>query len=458
MPVHVHSRRGRQGGVRRARRHVRRPRCGGGRPGRCSSCCGRACSSATPACASSSPSAARSGPPTCSGRWTSPTTASTAPRSSASSSPPGCRCGRASTSTATAPSARRTPAGASWPAATRSASATSCGATTSPTPRAPGRTPASGCATPFCDIPVDETAQMLGLNAAEMYGFDVDALAAARRPGRPDARPSSARTGDDLAQVGRAARRRPALAAPASRRCPLASERDAMQRSPSTRSRPGSSRRPTTSTAGCEPTSRCTGRTCSTGGCSPATTTSRTCCASHSISSDLDNATPTGCRPSGAHAHGRIRQEVRHAGAARRPRARPPPAAHAGALRPAPIERAARHRCSARVDATLDRLRAARRDGADRRLRLSRCRWRSSARCSASPTRTSRASATWTAAVARSLDLVISEEERVENLRHARRDGELPGRAVEEKRRRPADDVLTELVQAEEAGDRLTRG
>ena len=28
----------------------------------------------------------------------------------------------------------------------------------------------------FCDIPVDETAQMLGLNAAELYGFDVDAL------------------------------------------------------------------------------------------------------------------------------------------------------------------------------------------------------------------------------------------------------------------------------------------
>ena len=28
----------------------------------------------------------------------------------------------------------------------------------------------------FHDIPVDETAAMLGLNAAELYGFDVDAL------------------------------------------------------------------------------------------------------------------------------------------------------------------------------------------------------------------------------------------------------------------------------------------
>ena len=85
MPVHVHSRLGRQGGVRARTSACTPPRCGGGRPGRCTSCCGRACSSATPACASSSPSAARSGPPTCCGRWTPCTTASTAPGSSASS-------------------------------------------------------------------------------------------------------------------------------------------------------------------------------------------------------------------------------------------------------------------------------------------------------------------------------------------------------------------------------------
>ena len=40
----------------------------------------------------------------------------------------------------------------------------------------------------FCDIPVDETQAMLGTNAAEVYGFDVDAPGSARRPHRPDAR------------------------------------------------------------------------------------------------------------------------------------------------------------------------------------------------------------------------------------------------------------------------------
>ena len=51
------------------------------------------------------------------------------------------RCSRASTSTATSRSARRTRVGASSAVATRSASATSCGATTSRIPRARGRTP-----------------------------------------------------------------------------------------------------------------------------------------------------------------------------------------------------------------------------------------------------------------------------------------------------------------------------
>ena len=86
------------------------------------------------------------------------------------------RCCRASTSTATAGSDRRTRAAASWRDATRSGSATSCGATTSPIPRARGRTPRRSSREAFWDIPVDETAQILGLNAAEFYGFDVDAL------------------------------------------------------------------------------------------------------------------------------------------------------------------------------------------------------------------------------------------------------------------------------------------
>jgi hypothetical protein len=43
----------------------------------------------------------------------------------------------------------------------------------------------------FHDIPVDETAQILGLNAAEMYGFDVEAL-----------RPLADRIGPTAADLG----------------------------------------------------------------------------------------------------------------------------------------------------------------------------------------------------------------------------------------------------------------
>ena len=43
----------------------------------------------------------------------------------------------------------------------------------------------------FHDIPIDETRRMLGLAAAEVFGFDVEALRAHRRQGRPDARPTS---------------------------------------------------------------------------------------------------------------------------------------------------------------------------------------------------------------------------------------------------------------------------
>ena len=40
----------------------------------------------------------------------------------------------------------------------------------------------------FWDIPIDETEQILGLNQADFYGFDLDELAADRRPHRPDPR------------------------------------------------------------------------------------------------------------------------------------------------------------------------------------------------------------------------------------------------------------------------------
>ena len=63
----------------------------------------------------------------------------------------------------------------------------------------------------FCDIPVDETAAMLGGNAAEMYGFDEAAL----RPLADKVGPTPAELGQDgadLAQVGRAPGRRPPVA------------------------------------------------------------------------------------------------------------------------------------------------------------------------------------------------------------------------------------------------------
>ena len=62
----------------------------------------------------------------------------------------------------------------------------------------------------------------------------------------------------------------------------------------------------------------------------------------------------------------------------------------------------------------------------------------------------------WTAAVARSLDLVIDEADYdacivlLNEMQQYLRD------AAEAKRRAPGDDVLTELVEAESGGDRLT--
>ena len=63
----------------------------------------------------------------------------------------------------------------------------------------------------------------------------------------------------------------------------------------------------------------------------------------------------------------------------------------------------------------------------------------------------------WTAAVARNLDPVLTEDQRVENLRLLGEMEDYLAALADEKRRHPADDIMTQLVQAEEEGDRLTR-
>jgi cytochrome P450 len=63
----------------------------------------------------------------------------------------------------------------------------------------------------------------------------------------------------------------------------------------------------------------------------------------------------------------------------------------------------------------------------------------------------------WTQAVARNLDPLVDEEERARLMAlHDEMEAYLEG-LIEEKRRAPADDVLSTLVHAEEDGDRLTR-
>ena len=58
------------------------PKCGGGPPVRCGSCCIPACSSGTRVCAMRLPSVAAFGPPTCCGPWTPPIPGSTGVRKS----------------------------------------------------------------------------------------------------------------------------------------------------------------------------------------------------------------------------------------------------------------------------------------------------------------------------------------------------------------------------------------
>src|SRR6476619_6726191 len=63
----------------------------------------------------------------------------------------------------------------------------------------------------------------------------------------------------------------------------------------------------------------------------------------------------------------------------------------------------------------------------------------------------------WTAAVARNLDPLIMPAEREHNFALMDEMETYLEEQIEEKRRHPADDIMTELVHAEEAGDRLSR-
>ena len=63
----------------------------------------------------------------------------------------------------------------------------------------------------------------------------------------------------------------------------------------------------------------------------------------------------------------------------------------------------------------------------------------------------------WTAAVARNLDPLISPAEREHCFKLMDEMEAYLDIQIEEKRRHPADDIMTELVHAEEQGDRLTR-
>ena len=72
--------------------------------------------------------------------------------------------------------------------ATTSASTASCGAATTRTPKARIPTAARRCARRSRDVPEPRSRAMLGDNAAEVYGFDLDVLDAIARACRPDGR------------------------------------------------------------------------------------------------------------------------------------------------------------------------------------------------------------------------------------------------------------------------------
>ena len=216
-----------------------------------------------------------------------------------------------------------------------------------------------------------DRARCSGCNAAEMYGFDVDALRPLADKVGPDAgraRPGRRRP----RQVGRARGPPAGPGSPASRRSRPASVRDAAGRR-STRSSRASTPGPTTSTGGCARPSRSTGASCCRAGCSPASTTCRPCCGT-----TRSAATSTGRKPSpvvdllrarsGRNAAQRDGMTARAAG---RPRARPHPQAHA-ARRSRPARSSELRGLGRRSGSTrhLDRLGAVGRGRAHRRLRL----------------------------------------------------------------------------------------
>ena len=152
------------------------PRPASGRRGRCGSSSGRACSSGSRACASASPSAARSGSTTCCGGWTSCTSATTARASSATQLTANMsmrpseyfdrNCFIGASNIVRVEMARRYEIGVQ----------NLCWGNDFPHPEGTWPHTREFLANVFCDIPHDETAAMLGTNAAEVYGFDADAL------------------------------------------------------------------------------------------------------------------------------------------------------------------------------------------------------------------------------------------------------------------------------------------
>ena len=115
-----------------------------------------------------------------------------------------------STSTRTCGWASASPVPPTPPPATRSASTSSCGAATTPTTRAPAPFTREHLRALFHDTDPAELRRLLAGNAAELYGFDLDALAPLADAVRPDRRRdrhaahrAAARAQRGAAQLGR---------------------------------------------------------------------------------------------------------------------------------------------------------------------------------------------------------------------------------------------------------------
>ena len=171
---------------------------------------------------------------------------------------------------------------------------------------------------------------MLGRNAAETYGFDVDAL----RPLADKVGPTPAELGQegvDL-EVGRAAGRR----TPVAHRHRSARPRGwfvSAAPSPSIRSSRASTPGPTTSTAAARSRAGPLERRCCRAGCSPASRTSRGSCATTGQQRPRPGEAVAGRRPAAGPVGPQRAPARRHdARADGRPRARPHPQAPAAAV------------------------------------------------------------------------------------------------------------------------------